>query len=226
MMPQQSRWTVGVLNSFRLERDGVIVAQLYTRKQDLLLAYLALNHETPQLREEIIRIFWPDRSTYLGRSRLSEVLNLLKHECEEAGFPPDTVLVDRYSVRLNPSIGTDLERFEDNFAASLQIGDPAEKVRYLENALAPYGDGLLPGVTRDWIVPERVRLDTVYRQAAKELIETLERLGEAGSLSNLVGRLAPEDVVRYHLRSKSVVPAASARRASGEATRREVAPQR
>ncbi len=190
-------WTVGLLNTFRLERDGEIVAQFYDRKQDLLLAYLALHSGRPHLRDKIARTLWPGKVSRHRRNRLSESLHLLKKRLAELGIQEDAILADRHSLRLNPEIACDIRQFERRFAEALEEADQEKRVGLLEELVAAYGDGLLPDLDETWVQAERERLTVAYRQ----LVQALSGAGQV-AVVDLADELPGSELARYHHRAR------------------------
>ncbi len=191
------RWTIGLINGFRLERDDEVVALFYDRMQDLLLAYLALHPDRPHLRGSLARTMWPDRTEQLARNRLSESLHLLRIRLHELGAPDDLVRADRHTLRLDPGVRTDVRDFELRFAEALEKGLAADSVPMLEGLVAEYGDGLLPDLSVEWVQVERERLEGVYSQ----LVEALGALGE-GHVIRATKDMSAGELARRHRRAR------------------------
>ena len=157
MKNQTEQWSVGLLNMFRIERDGDTVTQLFTRKQDVLLAILALFRGRPHGREELADMLWPTKSLTPARNRLSEVLYLLNNQAEEAGIP-GLVVANRFTMQIDPRIRTDVTRFEE-LIRSAEAASGSSRAQYVEEATRLYGVGLLPLLENaPWLETERARL--------------------------------------------------------------------
>lgn len=216
-----SHWTIGLLDSFRIEHDGEVVARLLgRRKQDRLLAYLAQTPGKAFSRERVVEALWPDRSLILGRNRLGEVLHYLRSELTGYGMPPGSIVASRYILQIHPAITTDVERFKELFAGSLQAGDPDQRRLLLERALALYGQGLLPTFSESWLEAERSQLAAIYNQAAEDFIDALAQGGREQHVVALAAKISPRAAVEYYLQGRASRPAAAAREGSGSAESR------
>jgi len=172
--PKTTRWTVCLLGQFRLERDGQVVVQLGITKPDLLLAYLALKPRTFHLRSEIAQTFWPDQSVSRARQTLSLNLFLLRRHFASHGLD-EAIRAGRSDLSLNPEIGTDVQLFDQLVLTAVHASDPRRRQRLFEEALALYGDGLLPSFQFPWVAPERHRLEALHRSATEQLAGSVAR---------------------------------------------------
>ena len=197
---------IGLLDVFRLERDGEVVAQLYDRTSDLLLALLALPPRAARNRDQLATTLWPDRSIELARNRLAVTLHILRKQLADGGLPDDAILTNRHVLQLHPSIATDVQLFEDGVAAALREYDSGAQVRFLEPALRMYGHGLLPLLAEDWVQPERERLARMNDQAVRLLADALKREGIDDRMGAMGGDVSPGDQVRYYLRGQPTKP--------------------
>jgi predicted ATPase/DNA-binding SARP family transcriptional activator len=168
-------WTIHLLGGLNLHSDLRQVTRFRTQKAASLLAYLAL-HLTPQPRETLIALLWPDAEPEAGRHNLSNALCYLRHLLEPPGVPPGTVLLaDRASVRLNPAaITVDVLEFESDLARAQAGGlSEAERLALLLRALERYQGVLLPGYYEEWVAPEALRLESLFVQGALRLAPLL-----------------------------------------------------
>jgi DNA-binding SARP family transcriptional activator len=145
-----------------------------TRKQDQLLAYVALYGDRPVLRLEIAAALWPDRSLALARNRLTESLHYVRRDLAEVGAPADSVAGNRHVVWLSSAIDTDVRRFNEAVGSALTEVDRGRQIELLEEALTAYGDGLLPGLNVDWLVEARERLAANHARATHQLVDNLQ----------------------------------------------------
>jgi len=183
----ESKWKICLLDSFRIERNGRVVQHLGDRKWELVLAYLGLHATTPVARLAVIEALWPDRSTQLGRSRLTETLCILRKQLRDMGMPADAIVGDRRIIQLNPSVHTDVDLYRDSVAVALaQQEDPVERARHLGAAAAMYGGGLLPAVTEPWAQSAREELAAMHEGAVGQLRTTLATI-DAVSAGTLAG---------------------------------------
>lgn len=202
-MPHDTQtWSVGLLNYFRIERDGEAVAEFYDRKQDLVLAYLALHRDKPTPRLALAKALWPDRPDHLVRNRLSESLHHLRNILRECGAPPDFTHGNRHVVQLHASVQTDVERFQYSVARALNVRDTDLQIQLLEEALVSYGDGLLPDINEHWVVDQRRRLASVHERELLQLAELLQRSGAFESMAEFAHGMKREELAAQWLRGK------------------------
>lgn len=158
--------------------DGVELA-LSTRKDRLLLAYLALNAARPLARERLAGLLWGDRGEAQARDSLRQSLAAIRQAFRQVGLDP--LVTDRESVRFDPSgIGVDAADF-----AGL-----AEDDRTACQAAALYRGELLDGLDgatpefRAWLDPERERLAAL----AISLVDRLARSAQPGEAATRLAR--------------------------------------
>src|SRR5262249_8783181 len=151
------------------------VTRFRTQKAASLLAYLAL-HPSPQPRETVIDLFWPETQPDVGRHNLSNALSFLRHVLEPPGVPPGTVvLADRSSIRFNPdAVSTDVLTFLNTLrdVRGEELAN-TQRLEFLERAVSHYAGPLLPGHYEEWIVPEALRLEGLFVQAVIQLVPGL-----------------------------------------------------
>jgi TolB-like protein len=153
-----------LLGGFALESgDGKALA-LPTRKDRLLLAYLALSAGKPQTRDRLAGLLWGDRAETQARDSLKQALAGIRQAFRQAGLDP--VHADRDSVTLLPDgIAVDAVDF-----ARLA----AEAGACVRSAALYRGDLLdgIDGVTaefEEWLRPERQRLGALAARVVEEL---------------------------------------------------------
>lgn len=135
--------------------DGRELA-LSTRKDRLLLAYLALSPGRPLARDRLAGLLWGDRGETQARDSLRQSLAAIRQAFRQAGLDP--VMADRETVTFEPAgIDIDAAAFarmaQDHAAcaqaASLYRGDLLEGI-----------DGATPEFEA-WLRPERERLASI-----------------------------------------------------------------
>lgn len=154
----RDEWMIGLLHSFRIERQGRVVQRFQCRIVDCLLAYLALQPTRAHGRAEIARQFWPQRPQKVALRRLSHVLFSLSRVLKELGLPEDAIIADYYTLQLAPEIDTDIRRLDLLLSRAKQDPDSAGRRAGVDLALDLYGDGVLPMMNLPWVQPERDRL--------------------------------------------------------------------
>jgi TolB-like protein/DNA-binding SARP family transcriptional activator/Flp pilus assembly protein TadD len=142
-----------LLGGFSLTAANGATLALPTRKDKLLLAYLALSAGRPQSRERLAGLLWGDRGEVQARDSLKQSLAGIRQAFRQAGLDP--LHADRESVTFD---STDIEVDAVDFARLST--DP----RTLGKAIALYRGDLLDDIggataeLEDWLRPERQRL--------------------------------------------------------------------
>jgi len=165
-----SNWRIRLFGELAVERDGEVVLQLRTRKDDLLLAYLALAPATTHVRSTVASTLWPKSENVKGRKILSFNLFSLKQRLGQVGL--DGALIEtRTTLRLAPHLSTDVQEFTDlvQRATSPTGAQSTDQGEQLGRAIALYGDGLLPSYRDVWLDAHRSRLEKTYLQAVAAL---------------------------------------------------------
>ena len=145
-----------------------------------LFAYLVYYRGRPHPRETLAYLFWPDSDEGAGRACLSTALHALHKQFEALGAPKGTVFfADRAAIQCNPeAVATDVSAFEIGLQHSSRADRPAEVLRLLLAATARYSGELLPGYYDDWILTERIRLQTLYLGALSQIVAAYEAADE------------------------------------------------
>lgn len=164
---------LSLLGRFLLERDGQTLP-LRTRKEEALLAYLAL-FPGSHTREALATLFWGDTAEQQARASLRAALADLR-----SALGPEALLSDRLVVQLNPDVtlSVDVLEFQAHAAAFLDQEEPDPWA--FDRCL--YCGDLLPGHYDDWVLQERERLRLLYLEALLHLVRrlrTLDRYEEA-----------------------------------------------
>jgi predicted ATPase/DNA-binding SARP family transcriptional activator len=163
---------VELLGRLQIRRDDEIIARFRTQKTAALLGHLALGLDRAHARDHLLALLWPEEALESARNRLSTALSSLRRQLEPPGVPTGGVLMaDRYEVRLNPTVcSADVSEFE----AALRLGRATtatdERGNAFARALDLYHGELMPGLTEEWILPERRRLADEYLEAARSLV--------------------------------------------------------
>lgn len=165
---------VGPMASLQLKLLGGFAARLASgravevagKKNQALLAYLALNPRRKFTREKLAGLLWSDRGDTQARSSLRQALVALRRDLEDVDQPP--LIFEGDAVAISPSaVWTDAAEFE-RLAASAAAND-------LQQAAELHEGDLMDGIVvhdpafDEWLSIERSRL----REIA---VATLERL--------------------------------------------------
>ncbi|MGH9290942.1 MAG: AfsR/SARP family transcriptional regulator, partial [Acidimicrobiales bacterium] len=151
---------VVLFGEFRVRSEGSLLPGLRSPRTQALLGYLVLHPGTPQPRQQIANVFWPDSTEAQARTNLRRELHTLR-----VGLPdPDAVLaVDQTGVwwRDDGACRIDVTAFTaaaDQADAALEGGDATGFADAAKSAIAVYGGDFLPALYDDWVLAERERL--------------------------------------------------------------------
>jgi DNA-binding SARP family transcriptional activator/TolB-like protein/Flp pilus assembly protein TadD len=172
-----------ILGGFSLVSPDGTALGLPTRKDRLLLAFLALSAGRPQDRSRLAGLLWGDRGETQARDSLRQSLAALRQAFRAGDAEP--LRTERDSVAMAPgALAVDAVRF-----AELSEAAP-------DDALALYAGDLLEGVDgltpefETWLRPERERLAGL----AVKALEQVAQSGGAEAAALQVGRrLLAED---------------------------------
>lgn len=162
---------IKLLGQFRLRLGLAELDSLQSPKQQALLAYLLLHRHTPQARQKVAFLFWPDSQERQARANLRKLLHQLR---KALPFADEFIHADRQVVRWRPDAPYTLDVAE--FEAALEQSrerQGQEAHDALQRAITLYQGDLLPACYDDWIFPIRERLAQAYRQALASIIERL-----------------------------------------------------
>lgn len=152
--PDIARWQVRLLGAVQA-RDGLHLLERFpSRAAAALLARLALQPGRDHPREELVELLWPGVALEVGRNRLRQALSSLKSLLEADGAA--VIQADRLAVRAVPGM-LDCDALQ--FERALRRGDAAR-------AGALYRGELMPGFYDEWIVQERLRLQSLFERIA------------------------------------------------------------
>lgn len=198
-------WRIRLFGGLSLEHNGQTAMMLRTRKDDLVLAYLALAPATTHVRTTVVVALWPQAESAKARKILSFNLFSLKARLEAVGLR-DALVETRTTLRLAPHISTDVQEFTElvQRAAALGGDQGEERGRLVNQALELYGEGLLPSYQYAWLEPHRSRIEALHREAtairlgvplvAEGVTRVATRYGPPGAGGIAVGPLGAEDM--------------------------------
>ena len=168
---------VGALSSCSLTLLGGLTLRsadggdliLPTRKDRLLLAFLALNASPPLRRDRLAGLLWGDRGEVQARDSLRQSLAAIRQAFRGAGLEP--VKSGRETVSFDPTgISVDTVAFE---RLASQPASGVEAALLYQGALLDGIDGLTPEFEA-WVGPERERLAAIAVRLAEQIAELAE----------------------------------------------------
>ena len=157
---------IQLLGSFRLICDQVALTSLSSPRLQGLFAYLLLHRETPQSRQQLAFLLYPDSPECQAHTNLRNLIHRLRQAVPDADH---FLLGDTQTVqwRADGACTLDVAEFENAVAH-------ASSATALMHAVDLYAGDLLPSCYDDWIVAERERLHQVFCDALERLILLLE----------------------------------------------------
>ncbi len=151
-----------LLGEFTLLADDGEVLAVNTHRLQSFLAYLALHRDTPQPRQRLAFLFWPDSPEPQARANLRNLLHQLRQVLPRAG---ELLSTTADTVAWQPGLPIILDVTE--FEAALACGA-------FQQAVELYRGDLLLDCYDDWVISERDRLQQLYLDALEQLIQQLE----------------------------------------------------
>ncbi len=180
-----SIWKFRLLGQFSLDNDDGPVEFFGNRKDDEILALLVLEHNLPQLRDDIARAIWPDVLLLQARKYLSYNLFFLKKRLSDLGAPNLILDSGSRALRIAPGVVTDLWEF--NEAVALATADPTRFDEF-ERAMSLYNGGLMPKHSFRWLRESQDRV----RQRFALTVELFEEVANPSAIRlDLLQQLPP-----------------------------------
>jgi TolB-like protein/Flp pilus assembly protein TadD len=180
-----------LLGGFALVSGNGGALTLPTRKDKLLLAYLALSDGKPQPRDRLAGLLWGDRAETQARDSLKQALAEIRQAFRQAGLDP--VRADRDSVTLQLD-GIEVDAVEFSRLA-MDAGACDRTVTLYRGDLLDGIDGVTAEF-EEWLRPERERLcDLVVR-----VLERLVLASVPNGVANETFRLGRHLLARDRLR--------------------------
>jgi predicted ATPase/DNA-binding SARP family transcriptional activator len=184
--------SIALLGSFQVRLNEEPVTQFEYDKVRALLAYLAVEAASPQRRDTLTGLLWPDQTDRAARHSLSQALLTLRQALGDVGGALPFVLAERTEVGLNPAaeIRLDVAEFEALLAdcaahahAHAVTCTPCMERR--RRAAALYRGDFLKGLAvgdslafEEWMTVQRERLHRLALEALYELASYHEGRGE------------------------------------------------
>ena len=144
-----------------------------------LIAFLALHAGSPQARQRIAGLFWPDSTDAQALTNLRRELHNLRHV---VGDQPSLVVTSRDLCWCDSEMTrVDVRTFdiERNAAlAAAAAGDSEGILAHAACAIAQYRGELLPGMYDDWLLDARAELERHCVDLCDLLCETRAQRGD------------------------------------------------
>jgi DNA-binding SARP family transcriptional activator len=144
-----------------------------------LVAFLAVHAGSPQPRQRIAGLFWPDSTDAQALTNLRRELHHLRHDL---GDEPSLVVTSRdLCWRDNPTCRVDVRVFDSERKAALtaaDINDDNGVIEHAAVAIGQYRGDLLPGVYDDWVLDARAELERQCLDMCDLLCQAHTRRGD------------------------------------------------
>lgn len=192
---------VSLLGEQAIIDDATGTVRTRSSRTVALVAFLVTHAGSPQTRQRIAGLFWPDSTDAQALTNLRRELHHLRHVL---GDDPSLVVTSKdLCWRESPSCRVDLRTFDSERKAALDAAatDDSEGVLvHAATAIAQYQGDLLPGMYDDWLLEARSELERQCVDLCDLICETRVRSGDlAGAVDTARRRirLKPLEEVGY-----------------------------
>jgi DNA-binding SARP family transcriptional activator len=169
-----------LFGKFDIEADGSLMPRIEPRKAEELLAYLLLNRDQPQAREQLADRLWGETFQDQTNNYLRKALWQLQSAVGSWRLADrGLLLVEGEWLQINPQIDLwlDIAVLEEAFKKTQGIlgRDLDERqARTLQQAAELYRGDLMAGWYQDWCLYERERLQHLYLAMLDKLMDYCE----------------------------------------------------
>jgi DNA-binding SARP family transcriptional activator len=191
---------VSLLGEQAITDDGAGVRTCSSRAV-ALVAFLAVHAGSPQTRQRIAGLFWPDSTDAQALTNLRRELHHLR---QALGNQPALVVTSRdLCWHDSETCGVDVRTFdiERTAAFAAAAADDDESVLlHATRAIAQYRGDLLPGVYDDWLLEARSGLERQCVELCDLLCKTRARAGDLAGAADAARRrvqLQPMEEIGY-----------------------------
>lgn len=160
-----------LLGNFNLTYNKQAVGQINgSARLQSLLAYLVLNCDTAQPRQQIAFLFWPESSERQARTNLRKLLLQLRRALPDV----EKFLLDtKQTIQWNPNAPFWLDVAElQTLLGQLDSDSPDQTI--LSSLSDLYGGVLLPNCYEEWVLTLRQHLHDSVTRALEQLVMLLE----------------------------------------------------
>jgi DNA-binding SARP family transcriptional activator len=180
-----ARLSICLLGSFWVTLDGDPVTNFESDKVRALLAYLGVEAETPQRREKLAGMLWPERPESVARANLRHALANLRLVIGDRQATSPFLLTTWQTIQFNNAsdVWVDVAAFTD--LAQTSHSPTPGTIERLETALELYRGSFLEGFSipdspafEEWALLEGERLHRLAKENLRSLSGWYERCGE------------------------------------------------
>ena len=181
------RLTLRLFGAFVATRGDAPLPRTRSRKEQWLLALLALRQGQALNRDWLAALFWPDTPESRGLVNLRRSLNDLRHMLDSDAY--------RFTAPTSRTLCLDLSgAIVDvvDFDAAILAGDATS----LERAVALYRGPLLESCLEEWVFPERREREAAWLNALETLASQASSRAEHSDAARLLHRAVSADPLR------------------------------
>lgn len=185
---------IQLLGGFQITHNQQPVTAVNQASQQSLLAYLLLHAHTPQSRQHLAFLFWPDSTAKQARTNLRHQLHQIQHKLP---ILKDYLRAESGILqwRSDAQLKLDVASFEQKVSQAENLSQPALIGQKLEDAIALYQGQLLPGCYDAWVFPIRERLQQQYLTTLEALTVLKEENRDYVSAIRFAQALLEQDPV-------------------------------
>jgi DNA-binding SARP family transcriptional activator/predicted ATPase len=189
---------IELFGNLQITHDQAPISAINTNRLQSLLAFLALHSDSPQPREQLAALLWPESEESQARTNLRQLLHHLRRALP-AGC--NLLETDNRTVlwRRDPECFIDTAEFDralDRANAASRSGDARAEREALEEAARLCQDDLLRGLFDQWVEPEREQYRERLAQALSRLAALLEERRDYAAAIPHAERLVTHDPLR------------------------------
>ncbi|HEY2203691.1 MAG TPA: AAA family ATPase [Pseudonocardia sp.] len=173
----------------RVIRDAGGAVRVRSSRTIALLAFLAVHAGSPQTRQRIAALFWPDSTDEQALTNLRRELHHLRGLLD--GDSSLVVTSRDLCWRDSPTCWVDVRAFAVGHTAALAGGDSPAVLAHAASAVELYRGELLPGSYDDWVFEARSELEQQCVDLLDLLAATRARDGDLASAVAAARRRIP-----------------------------------
>lgn len=180
--------TLSLLGSLHVTLADAPLAGLESDKTRALLAYLAVESDSPHRRETLIGLLWADCPEATARHNLRQALFNLRRAIGDPAADPPFLFVTRTEIQFNPAGDFSLDVARFNALCSARDEPEADRAGRLEEAVALYRGEFLhdffiadSAEFEEWSLVHREALHQRALAALAYLADYNEQRGDYGS---------------------------------------------
>jgi DNA-binding SARP family transcriptional activator/tetratricopeptide (TPR) repeat protein len=152
---------ISLLGEQTISDDATGLVRTRSSRSLALVAFLVVHAGSPQSRQRIAGLFWPDSTDAQALTNLRRELHHLRHVLDDR--PPLVVTSKDLRWEDTATCRVDVRTFDTERRAALAaaaVDDPDGVITHAGAAIARYRGELLPGMYDDWLLEARSELES------------------------------------------------------------------